>query len=128
MTAIWQFMKRNYKILLLVVALAAALWSFVPFKKSNDPDPEKEKFLLGVLNLVLQNAHYQPIEINDAFSERVFDNYLKIYDNNKRFLVKSDIDALTKYRTLLDDNFREQKIDFFNESYPIFQNRIKEAR
>ena len=71
MTAIWQFMKRNYKVLILVVALAAALWSFIPFKKSADPDPEKEAFLMGVLNFVLTNAHYQPADINDTFSEKV---------------------------------------------------------
>lgn len=128
MTAIWQFMKRNYKVLLLVVALAAALWSFIPFKKTNDPDPEKEAFLIGVLNFVLQNAHYHPAEINDEFSEKVYNNYLKILDGNKRYLLQSDIDGFKKYETLLDDNFKEQRIDFFNETYPIFKNRINEAK
>lgn len=128
MTAIWQFMKRNYKVLLLVVALAAALWSFIPFKKTNDPDPEKEAFLIGVLNFVLQNAHYHPAEINDEFSEKVYNNYLKILDGNKRYLLQSDIDGFKKYETLLDDDFKEQRIDFFNETYPIFKNRITEAK
>lgn len=128
MTAIWQFMKRNYKVLLLVVALAAALWSFIPFKKTNDPDPEKEAFLIGVLNFVLQNAHYHPAEINDEFSKKVYNNYLKILDGNKRYLLQSDIDGFKKYETLLDDNFKEQRIDFFNETYPIFKNRINEAK
>lgn len=128
MTAIWQFMKRNYKVLLLIVALAAALWSFIPFKKTNDPDPEKEAFLIGVLNFVLQNAHYHPAEINDEFSEKVYNNYLKILDGNKRYLLQSDIDGFKKYERLLDDNFKEQRIDFFNETYPIFKNRINEAK
>ena len=84
MTAIWQFMKRNYKVLLLVVALAAALWSFIPFKKTNDPDPEKEAFLIGVLNFVLQNAHYHPAEINDEFSEKVYNNYRALHYKNEK--------------------------------------------
>lgn len=128
MTAIWQFMKRNYKVLILVVALAAALWSFIPFKKSADPDPEKEAFLMGVLNFVLTNAHYQPADINDTFSEKVYTNYLKVIDGNKRYLLQSDIDGLNKYKTLLDDEFKGQKITFFNESYPLFQTRIQEAK
>lgn len=128
MTAIWQFMKRNYKVLILVVALAAALWSFIPFKKSADPDPEKEAFLMGVLNFVLTNAHYHPADINDAFSEKVYTNYLKVIDGNKRYLLQSDIDGLNKYKTLIDDEFKEQRISFFNESYPMFQTRIQEAK
>jgi len=128
MTAIWQFMKRNYKVLILVVALAAALWSFIPFKKSADPDPEKEAFLMGVLNFVLTNAHYHPADLNDAFSEKVYTNYLKVIDGNKRYLLESDIEVLNKYKTLIDDEFKEQRINFFNESYPLFQTRIQEAK
>ena len=128
MTAIWQFMKRNYKVLILVVALAAALWSFIPFKKSADPDPEKEAFLMGVLNFVLTNAHYHPADLNDAFSEKVYTNYLKVIDGNKRYLLESDVDGLNKYKTLIDDEFKEQRINFFNESYPLFQTRIQEAK
>ncbi len=128
MNAIWQFMKRNYKVLILIVALSAALWSFVPFKKTAEPDPEKEAFLMGVLSFVLQNAHYQPADINDSFSEKVYTNYLKIIDGNKRYLLQSDIDGLNKYQTLLDDEFKEQRINFFNESYPLFENRIQEAK
>lgn len=128
MTAIWQFMKRNYKVLIIVVALAAALWSFVPFKKSADPDPEKEAFLMGVLNFVLTNAHYHPADINDAFSEKVYTNYLKVLDGNKRYLVQGDIDVLDKHKTLLDDEFKEQRINFFNESNLVFETRLKEAK
>lgn len=128
MNAIWQFMKRNYKVLLIVVALAAALWSFVPFKKTSDSDPDKEAFLMGVLNFVLQNAHYHPIEINDAFSKKVYTNYLKIIDGNKRFFLQSDIDQFKKHETLIDDEFKSQRIDFFNETYPVFEERIKDAQ
>jgi len=110
------------------VALAAALWSFIPFKKSADPDPEKEAFLMGVLNFVLTNAHYHPADLNDAFSEKVYTNYLKVIDGNKRYLLESDIEVLNKYKTLIDDEFKEQRINFFNESYPLFQTRIQEAK
>ena len=37
-------MKRNYKLLLVVVAISVGLWSFIP--KANEGDPEKDKLLL----------------------------------------------------------------------------------
>ncbi|MEG1022130.1 MAG: carboxy terminal-processing peptidase, partial [Myroides sp.] len=43
-------------------------------------------------------------------------------------LLESDIEVLNKYKTLIDDEFKEQRINFFNESYPLFQTRIQEAK
>ena len=40
MNAIIRFMKRNYKVLLVIVALSVALWSFIPREKN---DHEKDK-------------------------------------------------------------------------------------
>lgn len=128
MNAIWQFMKRNYKIILIVVALAAALWSFIPNKKFNEPDPNKETFLLGILNYVLQNAHYQPTDLDDDFSEKVYTNYLKNLDSNKRFLLQSDVDLFKKHEHTIDDEFKQQRIDFFNTTYPVFEQRLKDAQ
>ncbi|HLV52223.1 MAG TPA: carboxy terminal-processing peptidase [Flavobacterium sp.] len=121
-------MKRNYKIILIVVALAAALWSFIPNKKINEPDPNKETFLLGILNYVLQNAHYHPQDLNDDFSQKVYANYLKNLDSNKRFLLQSDIDLFKKHETTIDNEFKQQRIDFFNTTYPVFEQRLKDAQ
>ena len=64
MNTFWQFMKRNYKIVLLITALSAILWSFVPNKKE---DPEKDKLLLELLTFVLEKGHYDPIAMDDTF-------------------------------------------------------------
>ena len=44
MNAIIRYMKRNYKILMIVAVLAVALWSFIP-KQQQANDPEKDKVL-----------------------------------------------------------------------------------
>jgi len=48
MNAIIQFMKRHYKIIVLVLAISVGLWSFIPKDKN---DPEKDKLLIGIINL-----------------------------------------------------------------------------
>lgn len=87
MTRMVEFMKRNYKIILLVTALSAVLWSFMPSVKKNDP--EKDKLLLELLSFVLEKGHYNPIEINDDFSKEVYAKYLEGIDPTKRFFCKA---------------------------------------
>ena len=41
MNVILQFMKRNYKVLLVIAALSVALWSFIPREKESDPEKDK---------------------------------------------------------------------------------------
>ena len=54
MNTFWQFMKRNYKIILLVTVISAVLWSFMPSTKKVK-DPEKDKLLLELLSFILEN-------------------------------------------------------------------------
>jgi carboxyl-terminal processing protease len=95
MKRIGEFMKRNYKVILLVTALSAILWSFIPNKKKEDP--EKDKLILELLTMVLERGHYSPIEINDDFSKKVYHKYLDNIDPTKRFFIQSDISEFSKY-------------------------------
>ncbi|WP_374542717.1 hypothetical protein, partial [Flavobacterium sp.] len=70
MEKIIEFMKRNYKVVLIIAALSAVLWSFMPTKKATDDD--KDKVLLELLSFVLEKGHYAPIEINDDFSKKAY--------------------------------------------------------
>ena len=51
MNIIIQFMKRNYKILLVIITISVALWSFIPKEKASDPD--KDKLLIELLAFVI---------------------------------------------------------------------------
>ena len=70
-----EFMKRNYKVILVITALSAVLWSFIPSEKKSDP--EKDKLLLELLTMVLERGHYSPVAIDDAFSKKVYAKYFR---------------------------------------------------
>ncbi|MGL4827620.1 MAG: carboxy terminal-processing peptidase [Vibrionaceae bacterium] len=53
-----------------------------------------------------ETSHYKVFELNDAFSSKIFDRYINILDYNKLFFTKNDIAALSKYRSVLDDQLR----------------------
>ena len=86
MKRIVEFMKRNYKIILVVTALSAILWSFIPREKKEDP--EKDKLILELLTMVLERGHYSPVEINDDFSKKYIISIWKILIQQNDFLFK----------------------------------------
>lgn len=126
MIQIVNFMKRNYKVILLITALSAVLWSFVPSNK--EEDPEKDKVLLELLTIVLERGHYSPVTMDDAFSSKVYANYLQGIDPMKRFFLQSDIDEFSKYENLIDNLIRNKELVFFDLTNTRMLKRIKESR
>jgi carboxyl-terminal processing protease len=119
------FMKRNYKILLLVAALSVAFWSFIPKAKN---DPEKDKVLLELLAFVIERGHYDPAAIDDNFSKGIYKDYIQALDPSKRFFLQSDVDEFAKYEMDIDDQIRNKDLAFFELTYGRLMQRIKESK
>ncbi|SKB45124.1 carboxyl-terminal processing protease [Salegentibacter holothuriorum] len=120
-----RFMKRNLKILVVVLLMAATSCSFTT-KKFDDPN--KDKLLIDLITYVLNEGHYDARDINDEFSEGVYDKYLEGLDGSKRFFYESDIKEFDDYRSKIDDQIKEKQIDFFDLTYNRLIKRSEEAR
>lgn len=118
-------MKRNYKILVLVLLLAFASCSFTT---KTFEDPDKDKLLIQVITYVLQRGHFDPKEMNDDFSTQVYTDYLDQLDPLKRYFYKSDIEEFEKFKVLLDDQLKEYDISFFNLTHERLVQRIEESK
>ncbi len=125
MKRIQTFMKKNYKFLIPVVLLAGILLSF-QIKKQ--PDPEKDKILVGLIRYALTQGHYEPQDMNDQFSEAVFEDFITGLDPTKRFFTKEDIDQFSYYQTKIDDQIKSEDLTFYNTVYSRFAVRLREAR
>ena len=126
MNTIVQFMKRHYKIILVVVALSIGLWSFMP--KSTSGDPEKDKTLLELLTFVIERGHYSPSTLDDAFSKGVYKDYITALDPSKRFFLESDITEFVKYETQIDDAIKNKDLTFFDLTYTRLMKRMDESK
>jgi carboxyl-terminal processing protease len=126
MNVIFQFMKKHFKILLLVVALSIGLWSFIP--KSTPNDPEKDKTLLELLQFVIERYHYKPAAMDDAFSKGIYKDYIEALDPSKRFFLQSDIDEFAKFETSIDDQIKNKELIFFNLTYNRLMQRMTESK
>ncbi|MDX1602261.1 MAG: carboxy terminal-processing peptidase [Salinimicrobium sediminis] len=117
-------MRRNYKLLVLVLLFAAASCSFTT-KTFNDPN--KDKTLIELITYVLQNGHYDAKEVNDSFSAEVYKDYLEALDPLKRYFYASDIEEFKQYETLIDDEIKNSEINFFDLTHTRLVQRMKEA-
>jgi carboxyl-terminal processing protease len=123
MKQIIEFMKRNYKIILPIFLLLGLL----TYKTFAQNEEEKDKAILGLINRILPQAHYQPKEIDDKLSEEVHKNFIKALDPSKRFFLKEDIKAFAKYKLKIDDEIKSQNLDFYHIALQTFKKRLKET-
>lgn len=128
MNFIIAFMKRNYKALVLVGVFALALWGFMPKTEKFDGASDNDQLLLQLVTMVLENAHYNPKDIDDEFSKKLYKSYLEEIDANKRFFLQSDIDEFSQYELMLDDQIKNKDITFFNLVNSRFLERLAEAK
>lgn len=119
-------MKRNYKILIAVVLVSVTLFAF-KINSNKSADPEKDKMLLELLAFVIEKGHYKPVAIDDNFSKGIYKDYVEALDPSKRYFLQSDIDEFSKYETLLDDEFLNKELTFFNLTYNRLMKRMDES-
>lgn len=117
-------MIKNFKIATLVCLIAITSCSFTT--KTFD-DPNKDKLLLELISYVLGQWHYSPTDINDDFSEKVFEDFINSVDPLKRYFYQSDIDHFKQYKNDIDDQIKNKDLTFFNLVYGRLMERMEEG-
>ena len=111
--------------MLLVLVLAFGSCSFTT---KVDDNPDKDKLLIQIITLALDQLHFEPKTVDDAFSKEIFEDYLEQVDPLKRYFLKSDIDDFKKYETEIDDQLKAYDISFFNAVHERLIKRQEEAK
>lgn len=89
---------------------------------------EKSKALLKTIKRSMSRFHYQPQDINDEFSEKVFNHYLESLDPSKRFLMASDVEQLRQFTYKVDDELESETFQLFDLSVSLFEKRREETK
>jgi carboxyl-terminal processing protease len=120
-------MKMKKGIIYLSVSLFALLfWAATMLPQGTNE--EKEAVLMQTILRGLDYMHYQPRQINDDFSELVFENYLNQLYGYGRFATKEDIRQLEKYKKFIDDEAKQGSYEFFNLSLEIFDKNLDKTQ
>ena len=85
--------------LLTSTVLASSSSSVIP---QLAPEKQHTKAAKRVVGTYLRN-HYQSFKLNDAFSQKVFDRYLRNLDYNKNFFLASDVTKFSIYADKFDE-------------------------
>lgn len=101
------------KTIFLAVTLFTGIASAVALYPAPD-NPEKEKAIVSTTINALSGLHYKPLNLDDSFSEKLFDSYLERIDGPKRYFLADEFKEMKSQRLLLDDQLQEVNLDFFN--------------
>ena len=111
-----------------LVAAVFVLASYRLFRRADSAVPSKDQVLIGLMLSGLSSQHYQPEKVDDAFSKRVFDLYLKHLDTRKQFLLATDVEQLRRYQTAIDDEVKRGTHEFLDLSTKLMAQRTTEMQ
>jgi carboxyl-terminal processing protease len=122
-------MSKKFLPIMLVLTAVSLFIAFTTQGKNEKDDNPKSKYakVLRNVGIILEEGHYSPKKIDDAFSKIAFKKFIEELDNDKNILLQPDIDALKKYETKIDDEVHGAEIKSFFEANDIYLKRLNEV-
>ena len=80
-----------------------------------------------LLTRMVNKFHVSPRPLDDSFSELVFNEFLKQADPRKTFFTREDINALSVYKTKLDDEIQNRQSTFLQAATMLYEQRLRQA-
>jgi len=94
--------------------------------KGDDPKEKYAKILYNV-GVLLEQGHFAPQIIDDEFSKRVLKKFATDLDEEKTFLLQSDINSFKKYENSIDDEIHGKELLSFYGINEVYTARVKEV-
>jgi carboxyl-terminal processing protease len=117
--------------ILIPAIILSALAVFFSFRylggENSGVSADEDKVILNAVMAVLEKGHYSPRPIDDKFSESVYNKTLENLDYEKKFFTQSDVDGLSKYKNQIDDEIKDNSLEFFDAVNTAFVKRVGDA-
>ena len=119
---------KQTKIAILTLALLVGSLQASNFDFNTYNDPEKDRVIIYVLKNILTRGHYVVKNMNDDFSEMVYDGFITSLDPNKRYFTQKDLKEFSQYKYQIDNQLKNDDITFYKLVYNRFLEKIKNAK
>ncbi len=122
-------MSKKFLPVLLVLTVTGLFLAFQTQGKNDRDDNPKSRYakVLRNVGLLLQEGHYSPRPIDDAFSKLILKKFIEELDGEKNILLKSDIESFKKYETKIDDEINGAAFESFFTINDLYTKRLNEA-
>jgi len=111
----------NYILAFWILSTTAvtAKTDFEPIK----PNPKHAKESKLVVKLI-EELHYRPSELDDAFSQKILEKFISTLDPNKMYFLGEDIISFDRWKDELDDDLRTGNLKPAYEIFNLFKQRV----
>ena len=122
-------LRKNFKKKLYLYCISFTLVvGCLSFNSSDKKErPPKEKILVRLVTHFLENAHYNPVKIDDAFSKKVYHDFIKSVDYAKKYFTQEDMAEFKIHKTLIDQEIKEGVLSFYNLVINRFKMRLSSS-
>ena len=90
-----------------------------------EPKPEHH-FASRLATRFISGYHYHRKNLDEEFSSRVFDQYLRLLDPNRVYFTAADVADLERYRNYLSDALQSADLDPAFDMFERYQRRVAE--
>ncbi len=87
---------------------------------------DKERLIGFLIRGQLERYHYTQKKMDDPLSAQAFDELFKRFDFGRQIFLQGDIDKLSKYKYLLDDQVKNGDFKLLDELVVVYEKRLKQ--
>ena len=109
------------------LALLIAVTFFAAFN-AREKNAQREAVLMRSLLSSLSTFHIKPLNIDDQFSEKLYNLYLNRIHGSKSWLTQEDLDVLETYKWRLDDEANEGSFAFLDQVIKLEQKALRKTK
>lgn len=122
-----RFMKNKILIPLLILGALAAFFSFRYSAKNVRSSDQKRKLIIEMVMAATEHEHFSPRQVDDTFSSRVYNKMMGYFDREKLYFTRQDVAMLRRYEYKIDDQIKQNSIEFFDSFDAVYQRRLADA-
>ena len=112
--------------IILALLLAGVFLTVRTLGTPNPVPPSKYEKILQLVGAILMQGHFEPKEVNDDFSKKIYNKYFEGLDPEKNIFLAGDIKSLERFATRIDDEVKGAPVEFFKAAGTLFDTRVKE--